>query len=179
MAKRIGSRTVELGNTVGIAAFSAVVGPKEKQGPLNKFFDKTYDDEFLGEDSFEKAESKLQQQSVKTTLEKARVSGSDVDVIYAGDLLNQCMGTTFGIRELGIPFVGMYGACSTMAQTLAMASLFVDGGLAERVVAVTSSHFCSAERQFRFPLEYGSLRAPTSQWTVTGAGAAIVGEGNE
>lgn len=174
MAKRIGSRTVELGNTVGIAAFSAVVGPKEKQGPLNKFFDKTYDDEFLGEDSFEKAESKLQQQSVKTTLEKAGVTPNEVDQIFAGDLLNQCIGSAYGLKSFGIPFTGLYGACSTMALGLISAATAIESGAARSAVAVTSSHFCSSERQFRFPLEYGGQRTPTSQWTVTGSGSVLL-----
>lgn len=98
----------------------------------------------------------------------------NINVIFAGDLLNQCTGTTFGIRELGIPFYGVYGACSTMALSLASAALWVDGGLADTAVASTSSHFCSAEKQFRMPLEYGGQRPPSSQWTVTGAGAAVV-----
>ena len=111
---------------------------------------------------------------METALRKSGCTADQMDYIFAGDLLNQCIGSVFGLRTLNIPFIGQYGACSTMAQTLAMASLFVDSRIAQRAVAVTSSHFCTAERQFRFPLEYGSLRTPTSQWTVTGSGAMIV-----
>ena len=112
---------------------------------------------------------------MQTALQKASLNSGDVEFIFGGDLLNQCIGSTYGLREFGIPFIGMYGACSTMALSLAMASVFVDNGLANNAVAVTSSHFCSAERQFRFPLEYGGQRPPTAQWTATASGAAIVG----
>lgn len=121
-----------------------------------------------------KAESRLQTEAVNTALQKAKVVASDIDYIFAGDLLNQCISSTFGLRNLNIPFLGQFGACSTMAQTLALSSMMVDAGLANKCVAVTSSHFCSAERQFRFPLEYGGQRTPTAQWTVTGSGAAVV-----
>ena len=120
--------------------------------------DLTYEDTTLGEKSWEKAESRLQKEAVNCAMKKAGVTAGAVDYIFAGDLLNQCISSTFGLRSLGIPFLGQYGACSTMAQTLAMSSFLVDGGMANLCVAVTSSHFCSAERQFRFPLEYGGQR---------------------
>lgn len=178
MAERKGQSAIILKRDVRIVSYASAVGPKESEGPLKKYFDKRFDDEFIGEKSFEKAESRLQQLAVKTALKKAALTPQDIDVIFAGDLLNQCIGSSYGLRELEIPFIGLYGACSTMALSLLSAALSVDGGWAERAAAVTSSHFCSSERQFRFPLEYGGQRTPTAQWTVTGSGSAIVGEGD-
>lgn len=175
MAKRIGRYTIQMENMPSINGFAAVCGKKESEGPLGEYFDYTYDDTTLGESSWEKAESKLQTEAVNRALEKANVKASDVDFIFAGDLLNQCISSTFGLRNLNIPFLGQYGACSTMAQTLILSSIMVECSIAQNCVAVTSSHFCSAERQFRFPLEYGGQRTPTAQWTVTGSGAAVVG----
>ena len=174
MAKRIGKRTVVLEGNVTSRSFASAVGPKEADGPLTEWFDVCSEDEFLGEESFEKAESKLQQLAVKTALNKADLSERECDLIFAGDLLNQCIGSAYGLRDFGIPFVGLYGACSTMALSLILASMSVESGMSERSVAVTSSHFCSSERQFRFPLEYGGQRPPTAQWTVTGSGAVVV-----
>lgn len=173
MAKRIGERTVLLERKVEVKAFASIVGPKEKEGPLGAIFDKAFDDEFLGEESFERAESRLQTLAVETALKKAGLTASEIDVIYAGDLLNQCIGSAYGLKEFNIPFVGLYGACSTMALSVINAVTAVDSGAAHRTAAVTSSHFCSSERQFRFPLEYGGQRTPTSQWTVTGSGAVV------
>ena len=119
----------------------------------------------------------MQKTAMQTALKKARMTNEDVDHIFAGDLLNQCIGSSFGVREFGIPFIGLYGACSTMALSVGLACLFTDSGASRHAMAVTSSHFCSAERQYRFPLNYGCQRPPTSQWTVTGAGALIVGQG--
>lgn len=179
MAKRVGKYTLLLENDVTVAASAAICGKKEGEGPLKCYFDKTYSDNKFGKDSWEKAESFLQTSAVETALKKASLKASDIDYIFAGDLLNQCISSTFGLRSLGIPFLGQYGACSTMAQTISMASVFVDSMAADRCVAVTSSHFCSAERQFRFPLEYGGQRTPTAQWTVTGSGAAVVQRGGD
>ena len=179
MAKRIGNRTIGLENGAYISAFASAVGPKEKEGPLREHFDLTFEDEFLGEDSFEKAESALQKAAVKKAIEKADLKPEDIDIIYAGDLLNQCIGSAYGLRNLDIPFVGLYGACSTMALGILNASIAVDSGAANKAVAVTSSHFCSSERQFRFPLEYGGQRTPTAQWTVTGSGAAVITNSSE
>lgn len=175
MAKRIGKYTIQMENMPSIEGYASVCGKKEAEGPLGKFFDQTFDDTTLGESSWEKAESKLQSKAVNLAIEKSNINSKDINFIFAGDLLNQCISSTFGLRNLNIPFLGQYGACSTMAQTLALASIMVDTGVANNCIAVTSSHFCSAERQFRFPLEYGGQRTPTAQWTVTGSGAIVVG----
>ncbi len=176
MSERIGDFTIRLSNNIQICASAGIAGKKEKEGPLGEFFDIAFNDDKLSQPSWEKAESTLQTVAVNTLLEKAHLKTDDIDVIFAGDLLNQCISSTFGLRELGIPLFGQYGACSTMAQTIALSSVFVDSGAAEKAIAVTSSHFCSAERQFRLPIEYGGQRTPTSQWTVTGAGAALIGK---
>ena len=175
MSQNLGRSTFRLTNPPSALAYAAVGGKKEGEGPLARDFDLLCDDSSFGEQTWEKAESRLQKDAVNKALEKARLSSGDIDLIFAGDLLNQCVGSTYGLRDLEIPFLGLYGACSTMAESLAVASLFVDNGLAERAAAVTSSHFCSAERQFRFPLEYGGQRPPTAQWTATASGAVIVG----
>ncbi len=174
MAKKIGKRTIELENKPHIISYGSVVGKKEHEGPLSQEFDSYTLDSFFGEESFEKAESKLQKTAISIALDKVGLKPKDIDKIFAGDLLNQCIGSSFGIRELGIPFIGLYGACSTMALSTGLASVFIDSGAADRAVAVTSSHFCSAERQYRFPLNYGSQRTPTAQWTVTGSGALVL-----
>lgn len=174
MPKRIGKYTLKMENTPFIEGFASVVGKKEGEGPLKEYFDKIFEDTSLGQQSWERAESQLQLEAVKEALKKANLEPSQINYIFAGDLLNQCTSSTFGLMKLGIPFLGQYGACSTMAQTLSMASIMVDSGAAERSIAVTSSHFCSAERQFRFPLGYGGQRAPTAQWTATGSGAIII-----
>lgn len=179
MPVRIGKYTLELNSKPAILGFASVVGKKEGEGPLGKLFDQCHTDTTLGESSWEKAESRLQNEVVNIAMKKAGVENTDIDCIFAGDLLNQCISSTFGLRNLDIPFLGQYGACSTMAQTLAIASIFSECGAARRSVAVTSSHFCSAERQFRFPLEYGGQRAPSAQWTATAAGAVVVGAGEQ
>ena len=177
--KRVGERTIIFENNPTILSYGSVVGKKEHEGPLSSEFDAYTIDSFFGEKTFEKAESKLQKTAVQTALDKGGFKDSDIDNIFAGDLLNQCIGSSFGLREFGIPFIGLYGACSTMALSTGLASIFVDSGAAERAVAVTSSHFCSAERQYRFPLNYGSQRTPTAQWTVTGSGALVLGRGKD
>ena len=175
MAKQLGGGVLLLQNAPSVESFAAVGGRMEGKGPLASEFDELSDDTTFGEKSWEKAESRMQKNAVSRALAKAGVSPGEVDVIFAGDLLNQCTGSTYGLRELEIPFAGLYGACSTMAESLSMASLFVEAGFANRAAAVTSSHFCSAERQFRFPLEYGGQRPLTAQWTATASGAVIVG----
>ncbi len=175
MLERVGKYTIKLNSVPTILGFASVVGKKESEGPLGDRFDQCHQDTHLGESTWEKAESRMQNEAVSLALKKAGLENTNVDCIFAGDLLNQCISSTFGLRALDIPFLGQYGACSTMAQTLAIASIFTSCGASGRAVAVTSSHFCSAERQFRFPLEYGGQRTPTAQWTATGSGAIVVG----
>lgn len=174
MSKRLGKQTVRMQNGVGIAGYASVAGKKEGEGPLRHYFDILMEDAEWGEKTWEKTESKMQKSAVAHAVEKAGINLSDINYIFAGDLLNQCIGSSFGLRELEIPFLGVYGACSTMAETLGLAAMTVDGGFADCSAAVTSSHFCTAERQYRTPLEYGGQRTPTAQWTVTGAGALIL-----
>ena len=174
MSKRIGKRTIILENKPYIIGYGSVVGKKEFEGPLGHEFDAHDDDSRFGEDSYEKAESALQKIAIETAMRKADVNENDIKIIFAGDLLNQCIGSYFGLRAKGIPLVGLYGACSTMTLGLSLASIMVDSGAADVAAAVTSSHFCSAERQYRFPLEYGAVRPQTAQWTVTGSGATIL-----
>ena len=172
---KIGNRVVAFENKPSILSSAGVVGPKEAEGPLKDDFDKRFEDSLMGQDSWEKAESILQKTAVEMALKKGKLKSTDIDVIFAGDLLNQCIASSFGLMNFQRSFVGVYGACSTMALSLINAGIYVDSGAANKAVAVTSSHFCAAERQYRFPLEYGGVRPPTSQWTVTGAGAVIVG----
>ena len=153
MAVKTGNHTYLLENTPSVLSFGAVGSKKESEGPLGRYFDVINPDSSFGESSWEKAESKMVQISVGQALSKGNFEADQIDVAFAGDLLNQCIGSAYGLRDLGIPFVGLYGACSTMAESLALAALFVDTAIAKKALAVTSSHFCSAERQFRFPLE--------------------------
>lgn len=157
-----------------IGSWASVAGKKEAQGPLGNTFDKTFTDTLLGQKTWEQAEKKMQELALKTLAEKAGLHTWDMDMVYSGDLLNQCIGSSFSLRNMNLPHLGLYGACSTMAEGLLLAAMTVDGGYADRVVAMTSSHFASSERQYRFPLGYGGQRTPTAQWTVTGAGAAMV-----
>lgn len=174
--KRVGAQTIELGTRPRIAAWSAIVGPKEGEGPLGGCFDRVEQDDMLGQKSFEKAECKLFESCVRLTMEKAKVLPKDVHALLGGDLLNQIISAGFAARQLAIPFYGLYGACSTMAESLAIGSMLVDGQHCARVLCATSSHFSTAERQYRTPLEMGTQRTPTAQWTVTGAGSALVCE---
>ncbi len=172
--KKTGKQTVHFSSPPSIAAFASVVGDKEGQGPLGKYFDSISDDEFFGEKTWETAESAMLRHCVLLCCDKLGTVPQDIDYAFSGDLLNQCMGSAYAFKELGIPYFGLYGACSTMGESLSLAAMTIDGGFADRVLAATSSHFCSSERQFRFPLEYGGQRPPSSQWTVTGAGAVIL-----
>lgn len=174
MAKRIGKATVILDKKPKIIANAALVGKKEGEGPLGKEFDIIYQDTTLGEESWEKAESTLLQNTVKKAFSKAAVNAEDVQAIFAGDLLAQSIGSTFALRSFGVPVCGLFGACSTMALSLCQASLAIETGGFDCTAAATASHFCSSEKQFRYPLEYGGQRPPTAQWTVTGAGCAVL-----
>ena len=159
---------------IGIESFASVVGNKEGEGPLGKYFDKVVDDSHFGMKTWEQAESRFQLESVSLAVRKAGLTKEDIDVVCSGDLINQCIGSAYGLRELEIPFLGLYGACSTMAEGLIVTSHLLDSGTTQRTIAVTSSHFSTAERQFRFPLSYGGQRTPTSQWTCTASGAVIL-----
>lgn len=173
-AMRLGRATLKLDHAPGVLSSASAVGKKEGEGPLKRSFDYIGPDAYFGEKSWEKAESALLKKCFGIACGKAGIAQGDLDYILSGDLLNQCAGSAYALRESGAPYLGLYGACSTMAEALSLAAVLIDAGAGEKVAALTSSHFCSAERQFRFPLEYGSMRTPTSQWTVTGAGALIL-----
>lgn len=174
---RKGAQTLVFGSKPVILSRAAIGGKKEGEGPLAAYFDFLGKDAKLGQKTFEKAESKLQELALDTAKRKLGVSYEDIDVLFAGDLLNQCISSSFAARGTSIPFLGLYGACSTMAESLLLAAMSVSGGFARTALAMTSSHFASSERQYRFPLGYGGQRTPTSQWTVTGAGAVLLGGG--
>jgi len=174
MSKKIGKQTVSFKNPPSINAYSSIVGPKEGIGPLKRYFDIIIEDEMLGEKSWEKAESKLLQDNLDNLLKKANKAYSDIDYLLMGDLLNQCIASNYAARNSRIPFFGLYGACSTMAESMSLGSMLVEGGFAKSVVCITSSHFCAAEKQYRFPLEFGTQRTPTAQWTITGSGGVLI-----
>lgn len=171
--KKIGKQTIQFDAPPTILECASIVGPKEAQGPLSKYFDQTLDDEFWGEKTWEKAESKIIKETVNTVINKSGIPSDKIDFCFAGDLLNQCISSSFGLRELNIPFFGVFGACSTFVESMCLGAMCVES-FAENVLCATSSHFCSAEKQFRFPLELGNQRPPSSQWTVTGSGSAII-----
>ena len=176
-AERLGKQTFKIERAAGVLASASAVGKKEGEGPLKRCFDYISPDARFGEKSWEKAESAMLRKCLELACGKSGTSSESLDLILSGDLLNQCAGSAYALRDTGVPYLGLYGACSTMAESLCLAALIIDGGAAEKVAALTSSHFCTAERQFRYPLEYGSVRTPTSQWTVTGAGALILARG--
>ena len=172
--KKTGKQSYILENPVSIISTASIVGPKEKDGPLHQYFDLCLEDEFWGEKSWEKAESKIIKETISMVIAKSNLNSNDIDLCLAGDLLNQCIASSFGIRDSNIPFLGLFGACSTFVESLIVGSTFIDGNFATNTLCATSSHFCSAEKQFRFPLELGTQRPQSSQWTVTGSGAAIL-----
>jgi len=174
MNKKVGNQTIFFKNPPHILAYASTAGNKEAQGPFGDKFDLTTNDVYWGEASWEKAENKFVKEALKKALTKAKLTPDDIDYIFSGDLLNQCVGTSYGLREFSIPYIGLFGACSTMGLSMKMAAINIDGGFSKRCMAITSSHFCSAERQFRFPLEYGGQRPPSAQWTVTGAACVIL-----
>lgn len=169
-----GKHSIEFAHKPIITAWASVAGKKEAMGPLGHGFDVTQNDAHFGEESWEQGEKKMQQIALETLAAKAGMQQTDFELVFSGDLLNQCIGSSFTLRNTGIPHLGLYGACSTMAESLLLASMTVAGGYFDKVVAMTSSHFASSERQYRFPLGYGGQRTPTAQWTVTGSGAALV-----
>ena len=172
--KRIGRRTIALTHPPSVHSFANIGSKFEGQGPLGSYFDEICEDAFFGEKTWEKAESAMQKKVLQRALDRAHLNPKDLDYIFAGDLLNQCIASSFGLREFGIPFYGLYGACSTMGESLSLAALMIDGGYASKCAAVTSSHFCTAERQYRMPVPYGSQRPPNAQWTATAAGCTIL-----
>ena len=176
MSKRLGAQTVVLPSRPGILAWASTAGQKEKEGPYGEKFDSIIPDELNGQQSFEGAERAMLEETIVRCVQKANKAMCDVQMLLCGDLLNQIISAGFAARNLGIPFYGLYGACSTMALSAGLAAVFIDSGAAKKTISVTSSHFCSAERQYRFPLNYGSQRTPTAQWTVTDSGALILGK---
>ena len=157
-----------------ITAWASVAGKKESEGPLAHCFDVTSQDTYFGQTTWEQAEKQMQKLALDTLIKKAGISRQQVGLVFSGDLLNQCIGSSFTLRNTGIPHLGLYGACSTMAESLLLGAMTVSGGFSDRVIAMTSSHFASSERQYRFPLGYGGQRTPSAQWTVTGSGAALL-----
>ncbi len=172
--KRLGTQTIKLSSPPSIISAYSIVGPKEGEGPLGKYFDTIVDDEFWGEQTWEKSETKIARECVANCISKVKLSYEDINYILAGDLINQCTPSTFGSRDTNIPFLGLFGACSTFVEGISIGSMLIDGGFADNLLCATSSHFCSAEKQFRFPLELGNQRPPSSQWTVTGSGSVIL-----
>ncbi|HWS29178.1 MAG TPA: stage V sporulation protein AD [Clostridia bacterium] len=178
MYKRVGEQTVLFELPPRLISSAAIVGDVEGKGPLGEYFDLILEDDTWGEKSWEKAERKMFEASVRMALEKVKLSAQDLDCLLGGDLLNQIITANYAARELNIPFLGLYGACSTMAQSLLIGAMMIDGGFAKRVACTATSHFSTAERQYRFPLEMGSTTPPTAQRTVTGAGTSILCEAN-
>jgi len=172
--QQVGKQSFKLDNPPVISAWASVVGKRESEGPLANTFDVKKTDSYFGQKTWELAERRMQQIALEKLSEKAGMPASDFGMVFSGDLLNQCIGSSFTLRNTGIPHIGLYGACSTMSESLLLSSMAVGGGFSDRVVAMTSSHFASSERQYRFPLGYGGQRPPTAQWTVTGSGAALV-----
>lgn len=172
--KRLGKQTIQFEHPPCILETASIVGPKEAEGPLASYFDQCLEDEFWGESSWEKAESKIIKETANTVIHKSGLAQNQIDFCLAGDLLNQCISSNFGLRDLAIPFFGIFGACSTFSESLCLAPILVESQAANYVLCCVSSHFCSAEKQFRFPLELGNQRPQSAQWTVTGSGCVIV-----
>lgn len=166
-------QNIKLNNVYIKSTFSSV-GSKEGEGPLSNYFDARYTDELMGQDSWEKAESTLMKNTVSGALTKAGMTPDELSMLFAGDLLNQCTASSFGLKAFDVPFFGLYGACSTFVEGMSLASIAIDSGHTPNAAIVTSSHFCSSQKQYRFPLEYGEVRTPSSQWTVTGSGCAVL-----
>ncbi|MDD2218389.1 MAG: stage V sporulation protein AD [Eubacteriales bacterium] len=174
MKNKIGKQTFVFRNKPVITGECAVVGTKEGQGPLKEYFDTILEDDTYGENTWEKAESRMMENSIMTAIRKAGLEKKNIEVMLTGDLLNQLMSSSFSARDIGVPFIGLYGACSTMTLSMLMSSIIVDGEFAENVVCAASSHYCTAERQFRMPLEHGNQKPPSAQWTATASGAAVI-----
>ena len=167
-------QTIKMKNNAYLLNGYSMVGPLESKGPLSDYYDYTLKDDTLKEKTFEKAERKLLQSIVLGAIDKSGLKTTDIDFFIGGDLLNQIVSSSYTARELNLPFIGLYSACATMAEALALSAIFIDNKLAKNIVAGTCTHFSSAERQYRFPLELGNQRPPTAQWTITGGGACVV-----
>ncbi len=172
--KKIGRQTVQFSQKPCITGRGNIVGEKEGSGPLAKYFDTVLKDDMYGEKSWETAESKMLKEAMNKAVLRAGLDIKEIDAMLSGDLLNQLMSSSFTARDLHIPFLGLYGACSTMTESLLLGCMLIDGGFAENVLVGASSHFCTAERQFRMPVEHGNQRPPSAQWTATAAGAAVI-----
>lgn len=174
--KSVGRQSIAFKNPPYIIAASSIAGKKEGEGPLGSHFDQIYEDAMVGKETWEDAESELMRIAAQTVLNKAELKNTDIRYLIGGDLLGQLIATSFGIAELNIPIFGVYGACSTMGESMSLGAMLVDGEYAKRIIAITSSHFAGAEKQFRFPLDYGTQRPYSASWTVTGSGAVIIAD---
>lgn len=172
----IGKQSIQFEKAVHIISAASVVGKKEGEGPLAKLFDKIYEDPYIGGKTWEEGEANLQKEAAAIAMEKARLMPEQIRYIFAGDLLNQLIATSFGLMDYQIPVFGLYGACSTMGEALSLGAMTVAGGYADYVISMASSHFGSAEKTFRFPLEYGNQRPFSATWTVTGSGSVVLGK---
>ncbi|MDD4689359.1 MAG: stage V sporulation protein AD, partial [Eubacteriales bacterium] len=177
MNKKIGKQTYKIENDIAIIGEAAIASDKEAEGPIGKCLDEVMPDIKFGQKSFEKGESRLLEQTMLKALEKSGKVNSQIDCVLTGDLLNQCISSNYALRNVRIPFYGLYGACSTMAESLSLSSMLLDGGFGKTILCGAGSHFYSAERQYRYPIEYGGQRPPTAQWTVTGSGMAVLETG--
>lgn len=179
MATHVGAQTIKIDGPVSIISTASVVGPKEGQGPLMRYYDMILEDILHGCDSWEKAESKIVETAMELVIQKAKLAPKDIDIIIAGDLLDQSTGSTFGVMNLERPFWGVFSACSNMGQAMSVGAVAIESGAVQKVAVGASSHFCSAEKQFRTPLELGNQRTPTSTWTVTGSGCAVLSKSED
>lgn len=178
MAKKIGKQTIQFDKNINICTAASIVGPYEGQGPLKQYFDLILEDDTCGQDSYEKAETSLLEKAYETVLNKSALSKNEIDLIIGGDLLNQIIATTFAVEKLDIPYWGIYGACSTFALSMQIAAMTIESGAIQKSIISASSHFSSAERQYRTPLELGVQPPPSSQRTVTGAGSCLISNEN-
>lgn len=174
MAVKKGRQTIFTSLPVSISSWALSGGKKEGDGPLGRGFDNIYQDSFLGQGTWEKGESLMIENTLNTLLKKSSLAPGDIDLIFSGDLMNQCTSTTYGIRPFDIPSYEIYGACSNMGEAMSLSAMAIETGAISRCCALTSSHFCTAERQFRYPLEYGGVKTTTSQWTVTASAALLL-----
>lgn len=174
MGEMIGKQSIQFSKPPYLLASSSIVGQKEKEGPLGKLFDEVIEDPMAGEDNWEKGESEFMKRAIELAIQKSKITKDEVRYLFAGDLLGQLIATSFGVKDFQIPIFGIYGACSSTGEGISLASMAVAGGYADYAIAASSSHFGSAEKQFRFPLEYGNQRPLSSTWTVTGSGAFVI-----